>query len=266
MTPAKVEPRFTCDGGRGGVRRTNSRKLDLTGTSDYIKSVLKDPGWSLQGRRGGSGGKETEINNNKNVEKDGSLVPACQPIRSHYRFSTRLVSSFFFFFLFAGNSNRSVSAVPAQSRAAPGCCHFQYVYLFTECADTRRQLLQIDSAVQLSLGTKREQTAKNSFRWQLYFSTPSSSPPLTYTHTRHTPPILPSLESFQTHYRKKIRVRVPGLFDTYFLIQTTRPMTTYIFFGAFCFNVTTDLFSLKFISFTFQISLASTLLTFPRHF
>lgn len=107
--------------------------------------------------------------------------------------------------------------MPAQSRAAPGCCHFQYVYLFTACAATRRQLLQIDSAVQLSLGTKREQTAKNSFRWQLYFSTPSPPP----THL-HTPPILPSLESFQTHYRMKIRVMVSksgDLFDTYFLIQ-----------------------------------------------
>lgn len=53
-------------------------------------------------------------------------------------------------------------------------CHFEYVYLFTRSAGTWRQLVQIDSPVQLSLGTERERTVKNKHggcMHSVYFST-----------------------------------------------------------------------------------------------
>lgn len=52
-------------------------------------------------------------------------------------------------------------SIAAAFRCGQTGCHFEYVYLFTRSAGTWRQLVQIDSPVQLSLGTEKERTVKN---------------------------------------------------------------------------------------------------------
>lgn len=85
----------------------------------------------------------------RKIKKYG-LVPICHPIRGLRYLSASPIASRQFY-----------PSIAAAFRHRQTGCHCDYVYLFREPAGTRRQLGQIDSPEQLSLGTEGETAVKN---------------------------------------------------------------------------------------------------------